>query len=344
VPVVTDNYAAAPDGTITATRLQFALNGGTTTADQSRILQPLAGLTGIYYTHSFWAKTNDGTTKVLQLRDDFAQTVAQLVTITGTWQRFVGVGGPAGNVTVNSIALWLRGLQGTSDSADILLWHPQTERTHVQPSGPMAYQRVGLTATDYDPIGFPKGAKFNGTNSWMSVAGLDLSASNKVGVAVSLRKDSDSTTGMALEFGVNTATVDGTFGIRASQSTAASYSWALRGTGPASGADAGRQVPSGYPAGHPGVLTCVFDLAGADILTQIVPQVNAVTPPNLAAMGLNAAGGGNFVNSTLYIGRRAGTSIPFNGVIQRITIRGGPATDWIELMRRWVNEPVRALT
>jgi hypothetical protein len=39
VPVVTPNDAIAPDGTLTADRVDFALNGGTTLSDDSKLSQ-----------------------------------------------------------------------------------------------------------------------------------------------------------------------------------------------------------------------------------------------------------------------------------------------------------------
>ncbi|MOA35492.1 hypothetical protein D3C78_1569450 [compost metagenome] len=56
----------------------------------------------------------------------------------------------------------------------------------------------------------------------------------------------------------------------------------------------------------------MFDIAGAARATEVFPRVNGVIP-TLIAVGAGASGAGNYGNYVMYFGRRAGTSLPFNG-------------------------------
>lgn len=207
------------------------------------------------------------------------------------------------------------------------------------------YQRVGLLATDYDAIGWPKGARFNGSTSWMLIASLDLSSSGQLGFAVSLRKDSDAATAMLLEHSSSTANNDGTFGIRAPQGPQANnFGFALRGTGIAAGSDASRLTQGVFASPAINVLSGVIDLSAADLPSQIKPRVNGVAPILNSAGAGTPAGNGSFGVYPLYIGRRGGASLPLSGVISRITVRSTPADNFIAWMERWANEPIRMYT
>lgn len=124
----TQNYAVAPDNTQTAARVLMNLNGGGgSTANYCWLTQPIAVTSGTTYTASFWAKTNDGTTKTISLRDDSSAAIFNtLKTVTSSWQRIV-VTGTAGSTVNANFKLWLRGGIGTSTSADISVWGFQWE-------------------------------------------------------------------------------------------------------------------------------------------------------------------------------------------------------------------------
>lgn len=81
VPTITLNYATAPDGTTSASRLQLSLGGGTTTTDQSLVTQTL---TATSTRGSFYIKTTDGSTQTIYMRGASATNIV----VTGTWTRY----------------------------------------------------------------------------------------------------------------------------------------------------------------------------------------------------------------------------------------------------------------
>lgn len=143
-PLVTANAGAAPDGTATAARVVFSLNGGVSSGDISQLVQTLT-LSG-QYVFSVWLKSTDGSsTYNMQLAG--AGAVAD-VTVTGTWQRFMVTGTYAG---AYSNQLRLRGAQGVvnSNTADVLVWGSQLEqRSQVTAYTPTTTQPI----TNYIPV------------------------------------------------------------------------------------------------------------------------------------------------------------------------------------------------
>lgn len=150
--VLTNDFASAPDSTNTATRVQCALNGGTTSADRSFVSQNLSLVVGTTYVVSFYAKLNTGTSAVMYALIGGA---AQLLpTVTNSWQRFNFT---ATATATGSIRLGLYGGQtpAAADSIDLLLWGVLIEAVTYQTS-PRAYIPTTSAAVyqpryDYDP-------------------------------------------------------------------------------------------------------------------------------------------------------------------------------------------------
>ena len=125
-PTVTTNYAVAPDGTTSASRLQLSLGGGTTTLDQSLVTQTI---TGTSCRGSFYIKTNDGSTKTIYMRGSSASSVV----IDGTWKRYDF---DAATLSTTQFGIGLRGGQTptNSNTADILVWGAQLEPNAAYPT------------------------------------------------------------------------------------------------------------------------------------------------------------------------------------------------------------------
>ena len=123
-PVVTANYAQAPDGSMAACRLQMNKGAGASAVDYSGVLHPISGLVvGATHTLSVWLKSaNQNSYNIALSLNGLGSTN---VAITPEWRRFtitVVLDDPA-----RYPRLQLRGGQGTSDTADILTWGWQQE-------------------------------------------------------------------------------------------------------------------------------------------------------------------------------------------------------------------------
>jgi hypothetical protein len=146
-PVVTANYALAPDGTMTADRLQLTLNGGVTSSDIARKNQSIAGLTnGLIYRSCFWVRstdgvstyrmhhlTNSGTTTGFDVTPNYVRTCIDSLV----------------SATTGTITIGLRGAQtpANSNTADILIWGASFNRY----SDPPDYLQSVASATTLGP-------------------------------------------------------------------------------------------------------------------------------------------------------------------------------------------------
>lgn len=125
VPVVTGNYASAPDGSQTATRLVMNKGAGSSGTDESTMRCSLTTTVGSAYTLSVWLKSTDGTS-LQKVSLSFNGEAPATITVTGEWRRYQ-------ITTLSAIdanrtpRLQLRGGFGTSDTADILVWGWQQE-------------------------------------------------------------------------------------------------------------------------------------------------------------------------------------------------------------------------
>jgi len=120
LPIITANYATAPDGTQTAARFQFALNGGTAIGDLS-VINKLGIITATYGVISIWMKSNTAATYSVLLRAGGGTALLPQL-VTTSWNRY---NFPATNC--DGIYWGLRGTFNTSNSADILAWGAQVE-------------------------------------------------------------------------------------------------------------------------------------------------------------------------------------------------------------------------
>lgn len=117
-PIVTPNYAAAPDGTQTATRLQLSRNDAN--GSYSQIYQfPISLSVGSVYTWSVYLKSLSGT-PTISIVGDFGRPP---VTLTNEWVRYSGFGVATNANTQAEIAILGPNYSaGNSLTADFLAW------------------------------------------------------------------------------------------------------------------------------------------------------------------------------------------------------------------------------
>lgn len=122
-PVVTANYATAPDGTMTAARVQFNKTGGVFSRLSS------AGITGVMgnpYILTVWAKSNTGGTQTLGLRIGTEPNGLNIVA-TPVWQRFEHqVSSLLTTSAEVQLMLW-DNIAANNETSDVLLWGAQLE-------------------------------------------------------------------------------------------------------------------------------------------------------------------------------------------------------------------------
>lgn len=142
----------APDGTPSAFRVQGSLNGGGAAGDQSGIRSGgaqwnRAGFT----TNSAWIKSNNGLNQSILMRVSGA-AAAFVVPVTNEWRRVGTVPTSvlvAGDTQGYTIAT--RGTLGTSDTFDVLVWHPQMEEVVIGQSNlaPSEYVSRGVLSSPF---------------------------------------------------------------------------------------------------------------------------------------------------------------------------------------------------
>lgn len=125
LPVVTGNYAVAPDGSQSANRLILNKGAGTTGVDSATMSCPLYTTVGSTYTLSVWLKSTDGVSQP-KVALSFNGEALAVITVTGEWRRYQ-VTTPSATDASRFPRLQLRGGTGTSDTADILVWGCQQE-------------------------------------------------------------------------------------------------------------------------------------------------------------------------------------------------------------------------
>jgi hypothetical protein len=177
----------------------------------------------------------------------------------------------------------------------------------------LPYQSVtSATVYDSDPSKFPWYLRF--TDHWMVTPSIDASAYDKAVVFAAIRKMSDVARGMLIEMSA-TFSVAGTFRINAPNGISGdNYELSVTGALETS------WIASVFKSPISSIISCVYNINGADRSSEIFPRVNALVPTLMAGGSQPSAGSGMFSNNSLYIGKRGGTALPFNGHLYGLTV------------------------
>ena len=169
---------------------------------------------------------------------------------------------------------------------------------------------------------------FDGTDDGMATPSIDFTGTDKMTVWAGVRKLSDAVIGVVVELSTNSDSTNGTFALAASIGGNNYYAQS-RGTVRSASA------ATGYVAPHSAVL-----VAEAKISTDILRlHVNNAAPLSSAT----DQGTGNYGNYPLYIGQRGGTTLPFNGRLYQLIVRGAESNaGQIAATEAWCNSKTRA--
>lgn len=124
--IVTANTGTAPDGAVTADRLQFARGAGATGGDYSLISQAVATSIGTAVVYSMWLRSNTGATQnvLIYLSSAGGLTIREFA-VTTAWQRVELSVVPA--ATATAIAIGSRATFGGDAMLDLLGFGAQLE-------------------------------------------------------------------------------------------------------------------------------------------------------------------------------------------------------------------------
>ena len=159
---------------------------------------------------------------------------------------------------------------------------------------------------------------FDGVDDFLSTGSINFTATDKMTVVAGVRKLSDAATASFVELSAALPSNNGSFAIflpPAAGNFNAVFS--VRGTSNAS---------ANYNIGAAPV-SVVFT-GQADIATDFARvSINGINGTPTAT----DQGTGNFGNYPIYIGRRAGTSLPFNGRLYQLIVRGATTADLVRV-------------
>jgi len=205
-------------------------------------------------------------------------------------------------------------------TSGILIWGAQMELG----STATAYQRV-TTAFDVTEAGVQSLAYLNFEVSDFMVTPTITPGTDKVQIFAGVRKLADVDSIIA-EASNNSGANFGAIMLRSSISGNTGYFW--RSAGSALGE---ASVATGYAAPITNVLTGLGDISG----DRATLRINGTQ----VAQSTADQGTGNFLAYPLYIGMRAGTSLPFNGNVFSLLVRFGANLDATAIANTetWVN-------
>jgi hypothetical protein len=151
-----------------------------------------------------------------------------------------------------------------------------------------------------DVVAAPYGMQFDGVDDGMIAATQDFTGTDAMTLCMGIRKLSDSTAAIPVEFGVSTSTADGSFGVFAPSSGGGNnIRYSSRGTATASASIAAIAPITLVMTGTSDISadSCVLRINGAQVASAAADQ-----------------GTGNYTAQVIYFSRRAGISLPFNGL------------------------------
>lgn len=329
---VTANSTVAPDGTSTGD----AIYQTTATSVQNMTSGIIVGSSGTAYTFSIYLKagtsryaqvtfpsTTMGSTQYANIDitgvtiTASAASTASVVDVGNGWVRvkYTVVAVASSNVTPFIVAINsgtdARGASITGDAANyFFLWGAQLE------TGSLAtpYQRVtdqwNVTEAGVPSVSY---VQYDGTDDWF-ISPTITPGIDKAQIFAGVRKLSDAAQASLVELSATASINPGAFALQAPRNVSVGNYTLFSG-----GTLLQSINPTGFFAPITNVLTGIGDIAG-DVVTLRVNGLQAAT-------SASDQGTGNFLAYPLYVGRRGGTSLPFNGRLYQLLVRFGANLD-----------------
>ena len=352
---VSANAVAAPNGLLTAEKLIED-----TTASQTHAVFQLFSpnlVVGAAHTFSFYAKASErswvafGSNSAIglggivwfNLTSGTVGTVqsgwsnASIISAGDGWYKCSVQGTPTASASANAFIFISTGDGVVSYTGDgtsgIYIWGADL-RVANDGVGLPAYQRVN-TSTDYDTAGFPMYLRFDGVDDGMVTNSINFTSTDKMTVFAGVRKLSDAATALLAELSVSTDTNAGAFYVGA-PSSGGNTKFSFNSRGSVLPATPAGTASATYSAPVSAVVAAIGSIS-EDIRTL---RLNSTV---VATGGGVDQGTGNFGNYPLYIGRRGGTTLPFNGRLHSLIVRGAQSTtQQIEQTEAYVNARTKA--
>ena len=279
---------------------------------------------GQIVTFSGWVKAGTAQDIYLRIANGDA-TILQAVNITptATWTRF----SVTATVTVAGSLSFGQVRGSTTTAGTVLVGDFQYEYSASQ----TPFQK---TVTKYNTTEAGKatvGALFaDGIDDVMVTPSIDFSGTDKMTVWAGVQKLSDAAQAVLLELSANSGTTPNSFSL---QAPGPGVSFRLVSAGSATGS--GIADATGFPAPTARVLTGIGDISG----DRATLQVNGLQ----VAQSTADQGTGNYSNNPVYLFRRGGTTLPFNGIFTGLIARGAASTQTqIDLGNNYLNSKLGA--
>jgi hypothetical protein len=305
---VTPNDTVAPDGTTTADKVAISTSSG--------IFQVKTGQPLLTYTASVWVRADSNVTSRLVVNTNLGDAAFLTINATTTWQRV-----SLSKTTIagtNSVTFQVDGGNGANT---IYLWGAQLEQSATA----TAYQKV-VSQYEVTEAGVASASyiAFDGVDDGM-VTGTITPGIDKVQVFAGVRKLGSVTEGAVVELSASRQLNSGCFTLIAPTATVDYYNFSSKGT---SGAFAVLASTSPITS----VLSGIGDISAPSSVLRVNGGAEIATVTS-------TQGTGNYLAYPLYIGRRGGTTNPFNGRIYSLITRFGAnlTTGQITSTESWVN-------
>jgi hypothetical protein len=318
---VATNTVIAPNGTLTGDTITFNTTNG------NRVEQSAGtAVNGTTITFSVWMKGSGTINLNVGTDTGVGGSTETIISLTSSWVRY------SASVTLSSPTGLQRGM---------IIWRTGSTATAVDVWG--AQLETGSTATAYQKV--VSAIEVTEANvaslSYLSFDGIDdfmitptiTPGTDKVQVFAGVRKLSDATTGMVIEASTALSSNLGAFFLAAPNGAASNYSFVSKGSIPTFGSDG---LANGFAAPTTNVVTGLGDISG----NSVIIRVNATQ----RAIATTVQGTGNYLAYPLYIGRRGGATLPFNGQMYGLITRFGAnlTTTAISRTESWMNNKTGA--